>query len=370
MNRMDRYILGLFWAFFGAGAVVFTTLFIAMDLMQMMMTYQGVAVVSWFSYAGLSVPETLYRMTPIAAVLGTLFTLGTLVRSNELMALQSIGQGLLRVCWPIFASVLFLSLGTYIAGDRLLPVFAKQKNYVFFQQIKKNPSLYSTVRTNKIWYRSQNAIFYIKTLNESAGRAQGLTLYYFDEAWNLLQLITAEEVDLQEKTWRLRNGSVTVFAQESSFPLASNFKDKTIPMGEGAAELAASGNTSDVLTLRELSEFIERNREAGLDTLRYEVDYHAKFGFSVAGLVMVALGIPFAVGSRRSGGMMRGLSVGLGLVFAYWLLYSSALALGNFGYLAPWLAAWLPNVLMTLVAAQMWRQSGALGPWRRIENRK
>jgi lipopolysaccharide export system permease protein len=247
---------------------------------------------------------------------------------------------------PLLVSVVLLSGVSLFMSDQVLPGMARMKNYVYYHEIKKNPSLYSMVKTNRIWYRSKDTIFNLKTLNEKAHKAQGLTLYYFNEEWNLIQMITAAEVDLLPSTWKLHKGSVTVFTEDSSFPMTSDFKEKTISMGEGANDLSSTANTSDVLSLNELNQFIKKNKDAGLDTLRYEVDYHSKYGFAVAGLVMVLLGIPFSVGKARSGGLMANLGVCLGLVFAYWILYSSALTLGYHGSLPPLVAAWAPNLAM------------------------
>jgi lipopolysaccharide export system permease protein len=202
------------------------------------------------------------------------------------------------------------------------------------------------VKTDRIWYRSRDAIFNIKTLNPKEKKAQGLTLYYFNDKWDLIQMITAKEVELLGANWDLLEGSVTIFTEDSSFPMTSNFKKKTIVMGEEAKDLANTGHTSDVLTLDELSEFIKKNKEAGLDTVRYEVDYHSKFGYAISGLIMVLLGIPFCVTRARSGSLMMNASVVLGLVFLYYIFFSSALALGNYGQIPPIVAGWAPNLIM------------------------
>jgi lipopolysaccharide export system permease protein len=237
-------------------------------------------------------------------------------------------------------------VGIFALSDRVMPDFAKQKNFVFYNDLKKNPSLYSMVRNEKIWYRSKDTIFNIKTLNESTKEAQGLTLYYFNEKWELIQMITAQTVQMSGQQWTLLKGSVTLMAEDSSFPLTSQFDKKTIVMTEDAKDLSSTANTSDVLSLGELSSFIKRNKEAGLDTVAYEVDYQAKYGFALAALVMTLVGIPFSVSRTRSGGMMLNVGICLGLVFVYWICYSSAITLGNHGQIPPVIAAWFPNIAM------------------------
>src|SRR5690606_14271901 len=116
-------------------------------------------------------------------------------------------------------------------------------------------------------------------LNVEGDRAQGLTLYFFDEKWNLVQMLTADSVLMNGQQWVLQQGTVTVFDQSSSFPLNDRFAEKTIVMTEDAQDLRSTGQTSDLLTQAELSRFISKNKEAGLDTIRYEVDFHTKFSF-------------------------------------------------------------------------------------------
>jgi lipopolysaccharide export system permease protein len=138
---------------------------------------------------------------------------------------------------------------------------------------------------------------------------------------------------------------VTLFADESSFPLTKSFQSKTITMNEEIVDLQSGANSSDVLTLKQLNRFIRKNKDAGLNTLQYEVDYYAKFGFAFAPFVMALLGIPFSVSRQRSGGAMVNVGLCILLAFGYWALYSSSMALGKHGVMAPLLAAWIPNLL-------------------------
>ena len=350
MNKIDSYISKLFLTYFAGGLLVFVTIFLGVTALTMMRDFPQVNYTIWVSYFGYSMPETVYRMVPIATVLGVVFTLSSMNRSNELVALYSVGMGIMRVCTPVLIWVLLLCGLELILGDQVLPNFAKEKNFLYFNSIKKNPSLYSMVKTDRIWYRSRDTIFNIKTLNEKAHKAQGLMLYTFNESWDLIQMVSAKNVDLEGSQWRLHDGSVTIFTEDSSFPISTDFDEKTVVMNEEAKDLSASANAGDVLSLKELTHFIKKNKEAGLDTVRYEVDLQSKYSYSVAALVMALLGIPFSIGKQRSGGTMVNIGICLGLIFVFWLSYNSALQLGNFGQVPPVAAAWGPLLMMTFFA--------------------
>lgn len=351
MLLFDRYILRLFLGYLVAGFVVFLTLYLVFDFMSFALRNNDVSSASLLKYYAYHTPAVIYQLMPVVCLMATLFTLSALNKSNELTALFSVGVSLMRVATPLLIAVAILSTAIFWMGDRVLPGFAQKKNYVEFVEIKKRPGLYSTVKTNKIWYRSDNVLFNIKTLNPQTARAQDITLYYFDAAWNLIQLITAKEVTLRGSQWDLKNGLVTLFAPENSFPLTKSFEEKVISMNEDLSDIQRSSNSSAVMSLNQLGKFIDRNKEAGLDTLRYEVDYHAKFGFAFAALVMCLLAVPFSVTRARSGGAFVSLGVCLLLAFGYWATYSSALTLGQHGVLPPLLAAWGPNIIAVALAA-------------------
>ncbi|MBN8537343.1 MAG: LPS export ABC transporter permease LptG [Deltaproteobacteria bacterium] len=355
MLRIDRYISKFFVGYFLGGILVFLTVFLAIDILSTFVSYQHVAPRFLLEYYLLYIPDIIQKLIPVSCLLATILTLSTLNKTNELIALFASGYSLFRISFPIVFIVLLLSLFSFYLSDRVIPSLTRQKNYIFYHEIKKNPSQFSIIKTNRIWYRSKNEIFNIKTLSLDGSKAHGLTLYTFDDNWDLQRMITAEEVDLKNKSikdasghyqWALKKGTVTVFYQDSSFPLSTDFQEKIIVMNEEAQDLQSSGQTSEMLSQKELSKFIDKNKEAGLDTIRYEVDYHAKLAFAFAGLVMTILGIPFSVTKERSGGVMMNVGICIGLVFLYWIFYNSSITLGTHGHLKPIFAGWIPNFVM------------------------
>ncbi|MFN3455076.1 MAG: LptF/LptG family permease, partial [Pseudobdellovibrio sp.] len=165
-----------------------------------------------------------------------------------------------------------------------------------------------------------------------------------------------ESVVLEGSKWTLNNGTISVFNSESSFPLNEKFEHKTIVMTEDAQDLRSTGQTSDLLSHSELSRYISKNKEAGLDTVKYEVDYFSKLSYALAGFVMSLLALPFCVGQARNGGMAKNIGLVLGLVLAYWVIYSSMQTMGNHGTLPPVLAAWGPNLVMIVLGVFfLWR---------------
>jgi lipopolysaccharide export system permease protein len=348
MGRMpsiiDRYISKLFLAFFAGGLIVFLTLYVTVDFMSNMVRFNAPNQ-ALISYYILFLPGIAYQMLPVACLLATIFTLSTLNKNNELVALFSSGMSLARISLPILLWVMIISGVAFWLNDRLVSVINQRKNYVYYVEIRKQPGLYSTVKTNRIWYRSGNVLFNIKTLQAEKSHAQGLTMYYFNNAWHLIQMLTASDVELKGDTWNLKDGTVTLFANESSVPMTQSFKHKTIIVNEDTKDIQQSSADTDSLSVSELQRFIGHNKEAGLDTLPYEVNYYAKFSFALAAFVMSFIGIPFSVTKQRGGGAALNVGLTVFLAFAYYAAYSSGITLGQHGALPPLLAVWLPNLI-------------------------
>ncbi len=346
LDIIDRYIAKMFLGFFFGSIVVLVSLYVMIDVVSMFSDEKaGLSTIA--AYYAFTIPGILNQMLPAACLIATMFTISTLNKSSELIALFSVGSSLARISAPILVIVASMTIMVFWVGDRLVPSFNKKKNYIWFVEVKNRPQMYSSVKNSKIWYRQKNVLFNIKTMNPEARRADGISFYYFDDKWNLVQTVKAKYADMKNTEWVLKDGVVSLFTEDSSFPLTQPFDEKIVQVDNSLTEIQEeSKKFSEMVSVNELRKFIRKNKEAGLDTLRYEVDLHGKFGFAFASFIMAFIGIPFSVASNRSGGRMGSVVICLFLGFGYWTLYSTGLTFGRYGYLPPILAAWLPNIFM------------------------
>jgi lipopolysaccharide export system permease protein len=82
---------------------------------------------------------------------------------------------------------------------------------------------------------------------------------------------------------------------------------------------------------------------------RYRVEYHKKFAIAFACLLFIVLGGPFAMRFPQGGvGMVIAASVGI--FFLYWMGLIGGERLAERGYLEPWVAMWLPNMILAVPA--------------------
>jgi lipopolysaccharide export system permease protein len=353
---LDRYVTKQFLFYFIAGLLVFVTLFMTIDFITSASRYQVDLAVygKYYSYYTL---EIIYQLIPVACLLATVFTLSSLNKNSELIVMFSLGMSLLRVSLPIIIMVTVFSVATFFLSNEFMTKVIDKKNYIYLAQMKKKPWMYATSKQENIWYRSGQNIFNIDLLNAKEARAFGVTVYTFSLEWSLQQILEAKEAKIENGQWTLENGKVTVFYDASAAPISEPFGQRVLTLGENVIDIKTSSKASASMGVRELKKYIERNKDAGLNTTAFEVDYHAKFSFVFTAIVMVLLGIPFSTSNNRSGGVLINLQICLLLTLVYWAIYSSGLTLGRYGAVPPMLAAWGPNLAMIVFGYFLiWRQ--------------
>ncbi len=101
-----------------AGLIVFVTLFLTVDMISSASRFDAPGFT--FSVYGLQDSRRYTTMIPVACLLGTIFTLSSLSKSNELLRFFSSGMSLARVATPILVLVVIVSVFSFWLGDRIL----------------------------------------------------------------------------------------------------------------------------------------------------------------------------------------------------------------------------------------------------------
>ena len=82
------------------------------------------------------------------------------------------------------------------------------------------------------------------------------------------------------------------------------------------------------------------------------MQYYQKISLPVTCLVFGAFAIPLSLRPQRTSTSI-GFGLSLLLILLYYILMTVGQTLGESGKLAPWLAAWLPNIVFAVVGAYL-----------------
>jgi lipopolysaccharide export system permease protein len=277
--------------------------------------------------------------------MGTLICLSGLARRNELTAMFASGISLGRISFVIMSLVFMLCCVSFVITDRVIPPLAKARANFYRTVIQNRPDLQSDIKQNKIWYRSRNLIYNIRSFDRAKKQISGISIYTFSDNFDLIQQIEARTADFIDGKWELSDGLLTLFDDQTGHPMTKQFDHQQVSLSETPEDFQEIEKEVETLRLKNLWRYIQRNKDAGIDTHSYEVTFWSKISMALVPLIMALLGIPFASQHQRHASLARDISLCFLIVLIYWLFFSAALSMGKSGWVPPFWAAWLPNIL-------------------------
>lgn len=300
-----------------------------------------------FLYLLYKIPEVIFQWTlPYGVLLATLLTLGTLSRHSEITAMKAGGVSLYRITSPLFIIALLIGLCSFLGNEYLVPEANLECRYLLSVQVKKEAPA-SFFKNYKIWFRSDHQIFNIQLLEPEKKALKGFTLYKFDDQFRCLQRIDAKEVQWIDGKWKFSEGTVRDFDEGGSIQ-TTPFTELELSLSESWESLQNIQRQSREMSYTELRSYIERIQSAGYDSTRYLVDLYSKLSYPFLNLIMILIGVPFALKTGRSGGVALSIGVSIMIGFAYGVIFYVFLSFGKSGVLSPFLSAWIPTILFGL----------------------
>jgi LPS export ABC transporter permease LptF/LPS export ABC transporter permease LptG len=349
---IDIHILKTFLGFFLlllAGFLVIFDAFTLFDLLQDITRNHATLgeVANYFRYLS---PMMVYQLSPLAALVATLVTLGAMAKNNELTAFKASGISMYRVVLPLIFAGIILSAGLFALDDTYLP-YANQRQDALRNQIKGRPAQTYYQPTHQWIFGQGTRIYNYELFDVDHKFFGGLNVFELNPVtFQMTRRVFAErarwEAGLQswvlEQGWvRDFNGStVTHYTPFRVFSLA----ELTEPPSYFRREVLPSYQ----MNWRQLRNYIYGLQQAGFDTARLVVQWHSKFAFPLMAVIIVFLAAPFAflVGTR---GAVGGLALAVGISIVYWSAAKLFEAMGAVGQLPPLAAAWAPDAIFSFL---------------------
>lgn len=352
MRIIDRYIIRELATSLALGLGVFTFVLLTdkiRELMDLIISkHVPVDIVArLFLYI---LPELFVLTIPMALLLAVVATYGRLAAEHELTALKVTGSSFYRLARPAFAvgivAMVFTAFNTFYAVPHGSQAFL---NLLFL--------LTRTRATVGIQERIFNddfhgLILYTNHINEAKGVMEGVFVVDTqDEEKQRIIMARRGRVVPDERQnvvlLELEGGSTHITIDNKADPYQI-LRFQTLNLALSVTDPRAVGadeTEPEALTVSDLLATVRERRTKGEPTAKLLVSFHRRFAAPVACLVFILLGAPLAIRVRRSG---RGISLALTLMLAmtYYILMISGQGMGKRGLMPPFLASWLPNLVL------------------------
>jgi lipopolysaccharide export system permease protein len=315
-------------------------------------------------YFVLKLPSILFQIAPLAVLMASVLTMAILARHNEITAMRSHGVSLYRVTLPFLIVAQIVSVIMLWANDAVIPRANQRAELVRERQIERQ-SPRAIFQGNEIWVRLGNQTIMRGDLaDESALKLYGISLYRLATDFRVLEVLHAKELVHEHGQWILHSGVSRTFEDDDraiSHPferLAININQKPEDFRRMIRVLEQRGivaQSSEALSLRDLSAYVERLREDGYNPAPYATDLFGRTAFPFVCVIMAIIGSSMSLMDMgaRGVGVVRGVGYTLIIAFLYWATHSVALAFGRSGVVPPLLAGWSANLVFLSFAGYL-----------------
>ncbi len=355
---MERYVIRTFMMPLVFCFVAFCMLWIVMDLINNLPDYQKnnikMSQVAVF-YIKL-VPFIYVTVAPITLLLATVYTLGRMSRTNELISMFGAGKSMVEVLRPIYLAGIYASFLSMAANYHWAPVSEGNKEKLLedvSERINQNVLvqglMYRNMENNRTWFVGQVP----SSLRQD--RMRRLEIRQEDEQGKLTKAWFAKSAFWwpDAKTWSFYGG-VEVNYANGQVESIKNFDFD----GTGFSRMDSAGwpetpwvllsgsLTPDFLGVPDLlSYLVANNGYTDAKLAPFWTHFYYRFALPWHCFVVVLFAAPLSVVFSRRG-LVGGITSAVLFFLALIFMDNLFLNLGKGQHLNPALAVWLPHIIL------------------------
>jgi lipopolysaccharide export system permease protein len=335
-----------------------------------------------FLYVLLLVPGNVYQVMPVAALIGTIYTMAQFASSSEFTIMRASSMSTRHAAWMLFKIGAIFVVVTFIFGELITPRTAPiaermrltAKGGSISAEFRSGMWTKDSVHKNGVRGTITGSRFFNVRRIAADGQLEDVRLYEFDNNMRMRSLVTAARGTYGgNNTWRLTDVTETMFTNSRELPapgsavpegqtIQSTYGQETAAIATRklatytlASEitpkiLSVSRSDPERMSAAELAVYTRHLAENKQETKRFKVAFWKKVIAPFAILVLMALALPFAYLHTRSGGVSLKIIIGIMIGVSFLLIDSLFSHLGALTILPAFFTALAPSLLFLLIA--------------------
>ncbi|MBL9117601.1 MAG: LptF/LptG family permease [Verrucomicrobiaceae bacterium] len=383
---LQRYTLSSFFQPLIFCYSAFASLWILIDLMDKLGEFQDADTpqsVIVQLYLNL-LPAIYVMVTPAAVLLAALYALTKLSRANEIVSMLTSGLSLTQILKPVLIVAAYLSLLGTAMNYHWAPRADGERESIIRDMKSKGKTksastatalMYRNEETGRTWY-----IGYVPTFDNLSDRLKRVTVYQMDGSGRIKMAWEANNAKWMAgrgnypNIWRLYDGRVRTY--KNGVATGVTFFDGTVEeVIDGVRERVVKINIEnwpetpwsiisgalqpDTLGVIDLAAYEIANEDLPRAKLApFRTHFHHRFAYPWQAFVVVLMAAPLGVAYSRRGAL-GGIAAAVIIFFALMFVNEFFMGLGKGMHMAPWLAAWMPNIIFGGIGYVVFRTKAA-----------
>jgi len=332
--------------------VLFTSSFTLGDLMALV---------------ALAMPKLMLFALPMASLLGVLLAFVRLNSDNELIALRAAGIGFHQFFPAVVSLLLGVTLISFVNMIFVIPPTGKAFEVKLRSMARSGLPL--LMKEGTFITAIPQLTFFFQSVNPTELSVRGIFVQDRREEKVRLAIVAESARIVYQRnsnhlTFKIANGSITRVADDMKNAQAVSFKayDLSLSLDELIGSARGSKMNKREMTLRELYRVIvEKTGDIG-----HALEFHQRLAFPSGCLLLGLIGAPLGAVFRQRG-RIAGITIGLVVFLAYYVILSAGKGLGENHLVHPFLACWAPNLLCIAASFYLWRKMRLETPFKTFQ---
>ncbi len=265
----------------------------------------GLKQILWF--LSLTSPRVFYELVPSAALLGSLFVVGSMANNREIVAMRAAGLSTAWIIKTIMLAGLLLVSVAVLVGEFVAPPCERAA------QLLKTTALHDGVVLRSqygMWLREGNSFINVRKILDDGSLAD-VRIYDVDDGHGLNKITHAEHAQFEgSKQWRLQGVKQSEINSQQIF--AATQAEQAWKSGIDSDLLKVAVVNSDNLSLYDLFMYIDFLKQNSQKSQIYELAFWSRLINPFVTFVMLMVSAPFVIGIGR--GTSTGARIMMGIV--------------------------------------------------------
>lgn len=304
------------------------------------------------------IPALLMDIIPAAALFGVILFLGRMLREHELDVIRTNGVSLLKIMSPVLIGVFIICVMAFFWNDYVVP----SANHRFEVELRRMSVKqdFPLFRENVVFKAPQNRFIYLRKVERKTGIIGGILIIETGSGEKWPRIITAEQGQIKKGIWELSQGVVHEFDKGGAIKSELKFNKMDLVMNKDYHGFISEEKGPNEMRTTELLEMIDLYSRSGLNMPAFQVFYQSKFSDPIISLTLVFLAAPLTLMTGRNSRWL-GLVLCFLIIMGYYALQVIGRTMGVNSLIAPWAAAWVPNLfflaigIFLLLTSEQWK---------------
>ena len=359
LKRQDKYIVAKFIGTYIFSIILIISISIVFDVnenLHKFSTYNAPLKAIVFDYYANFVPYFANLFSPLFVFIAVIFFTSKLAGNSEIIAMLAAGTSFKRLLRPYMISAAIIAAANFYLGGWVIPKGNQVK--MEFESKYKNNTI-NTSASNVQLMVSPGVIAYLQQYDDNTRTGYGFSLDKFENK-KLVSHMTAsviryDSISDSRYHWKAQSYKIRTLKGLREEIQSGAVIDTLIQMEP--MDLVFSDGQQETLTLTDLRNYISKQVERGsVNVAQYEVEYNKRIASSFASFILTIIGVSLS-SRKRKGGMGMYLGIGLALSFSYILLQTICATFAVNADTPAMMAAWIPNILYSIIAYFCYRQA-------------